>query len=70
MKLVRLREARVSQGLTQAELAKRTGLQPCAIAHFEAGRRTPSMANFIRLVNALGCSADWMLKRKGAKGDE
>lgn len=42
--LLRLWDHRVAQGLTQEELGKRSGLQACAISHFELGTRTPSAA--------------------------
>ena len=60
----RIREARLSLELTQAELAERAGLQESWISHFEVGRRKPSVRNLLRLADALDCSADWLLGRK------
>lgn len=57
----RLREARERQGLSQAELADRSGMQPSAIAHFEANRRKPSFENVRRLAKALSVTADYLL---------
>lgn len=57
----RLRESRLSSGFSQAELANETGLMPSAIAHFEAGRRTPSIHNLYALCVALGCPSDFLL---------
>jgi transcriptional regulator with XRE-family HTH domain len=57
----RLREVRERLGLSQAQLAERTGLQPSAIAHFEAERRKPSFDNVRRLAKALLISADYLL---------
>lgn len=57
----RLRGIREMSGLSQAELAKKTSLQPSSIAHFEAGRREPNLENLIKLVKALGISADVLL---------
>jgi transcriptional regulator with XRE-family HTH domain len=59
-----LRTAREAKGLTQAELAQRAGFQPSAIAHFEAGRRTPSLDNFRRLADALAVTLDFLLGRE------
>ncbi len=60
---VRLRNARDSRGLSQADLARKTGLQPAAISHFETGQRTPSFANLRKLSDALNVSIDYLLGR-------
>lgn len=57
----RLRGVRTMSGLSQAELAEKTKLQPSAIAHFEAGRREPNLENLTKLIKALGVSADVLL---------
>ena len=59
----RLRVERLAQGLTQMQLAGKCRLTQYAISHFETGRRTPSLANMIRLVDALDISADVLLGR-------
>ena len=61
---VRLRKAREAKGLSQAELAQLTHLQPSAISHFETGRRAPSFDNLKRLADALGISVDYLLARQ------
>jgi transcriptional regulator with XRE-family HTH domain len=53
--------ARRNAKMTQAELAKATGLQPAAISHFECGQRQPSLANLRKLCLALKTSADFLL---------
>jgi len=55
-----LQQIRQSKGLSQTDLAQRTGLQPAAISHFETGRRTPSFDNLIKLAEALGVSMDYL----------
>ncbi|MBI3098417.1 MAG: helix-turn-helix transcriptional regulator [Planctomycetes bacterium] len=62
----RLRRAREARGLSQTELAERTGLQPSAISHFESGRRAPSFDNLKRLANALDVSTDYLFGREPA----
>lgn len=57
----RLKEVREERGLTQAQVALAAGLQPSAIAHFEAQRRKPSFDNVRRLAKALEVSADYLL---------
>jgi DNA-binding XRE family transcriptional regulator len=50
----RLRQLRLSAGLTQAELARRTGIHRPNIARVEAGRHTPSLETLARLAAAIG----------------
>lgn len=59
----RLRKIREDKGLSQGELATATGLQPSAVSHFEAGRRSPSFDNLAKLADALGVSIDFLLGR-------
>ncbi len=58
-----LRATRESRNLTQDDLAEKSGLQASAVSHFECGRRSPSLANFIALCDALRVSADSLLGR-------
>lgn len=60
----RLKEIREERGLSQADLAEKSGLQTSAISHFETGRRSPSFDNLKRLADALGSSIDALLDRK------
>lgn len=50
----RIRALRLAAGLTQAELARRTGIHRPNIARVEAGRHTPSLETLARLANAIG----------------
>jgi transcriptional regulator with XRE-family HTH domain len=59
----RLRATRELRGLSQTDLAKRTGLQPSAVSHFETGNRAPSFDNLKRLADALSVSIDYLLGR-------
>jgi DNA-binding XRE family transcriptional regulator len=60
----RLRELRVAAGLTQAELARRTGIHRPNIARVEAGRHTPSLETLARLASAIGVSTTTVLAEK------
>lgn len=51
----RLREARKRRGLTQVEMARRTGIHQPNIARLEAGRHTPALETLERLATAIGC---------------
>lgn len=50
----RIRSLRLAAGLTQAELARRTGIHRPNIARVEAGRHTPSLETLARLAAAIG----------------
>lgn len=62
----RLRDARERlRGLTQAQLAEKSGLPSTSISHFEnpEGTRKPSFDNLRRLANALEVTTDYLLGR-------
>jgi len=52
----RLRELRTAKGLTQHELAERSGLHRQAIAKLELAEREPSWASVLALAKGLGVS--------------
>lgn len=59
----RLRTAREYRGLNQGELAKKAGMQPSAISHFETGTRKPSFDNLRILADSLDVTTDYLLGR-------
>jgi len=59
----RLRAAREMRGLSQADLAAKTGLPPSSIAHFEGGKRKPSFDNLRKLSDALEVTTDYLIGR-------
>jgi transcriptional regulator with XRE-family HTH domain len=62
----RLRDARERlRGLTQAQLAEKTGLPSTSISHFEnpKGTRKPSIDSLRRLAIALDVTTDYLLGR-------
>lgn len=58
----RIRTLRLAAGLTQAELARRTGIHRPNIARVEAGRHTPSLETIARLAAAIGVPATRVLQ--------
>jgi DNA-binding XRE family transcriptional regulator len=60
----RLRELRLAAGLTQAELARRTGIHRPNIARVEAGRHTPSLETLARLASAIGVPTTHVLAER------
>jgi transcriptional regulator with XRE-family HTH domain len=49
---------RLTAGHTQAELARRAGIDHSLLNRYEAGERRPSRARVLKLAHALGLSAD------------
>lgn len=58
----RLKQARESWDLTQAELSRESKINVMAISHFECDRREPRIKNLIRLCNVLGVTMDWLCR--------
>lgn len=52
----RLKELRKSQGLSQVELAKRTGISNQAISFYERGKRNPKIETWQRLADYFNVS--------------
>lgn len=50
----RLRKLRRERGMTQEELAERSGYHPTHVANIERGRNLPSLEAVFRLARALG----------------
>lgn len=65
----RLRMARVGRGLSQEELAKKSGLHPNTILYYEGDRNIPGAKNLVALADALEVSLDWLCGREGRKYD-
>jgi transcriptional regulator with XRE-family HTH domain len=57
----RLLLARRRAGVSQGELAKRTGMYASDISKMERGRMLPTAPRLRRLAEALGVSADYLL---------
>ena len=58
----RLREARVSRGMTQAELAERIGVVKSTVAGYETGRSEPNMEKFAQIMAVLNIDANSLLR--------
>ena len=58
-----IRAAREGIGWSQSDLARRLGTDPSHVAHWESGRRDPSISNACALATVLGCSVDSLLGR-------
>lgn len=58
----RLRQARLSKGYTQQALAKLAGLGNVYLGEIERGQKMPSLNSFIKIIEALHISADYILR--------
>lgn len=47
-----------SSGISQTELARRTGLEQGSISRYASARQMPGIKAIINIANALGCSTD------------
>ncbi|MBZ0275101.1 MAG: helix-turn-helix domain-containing protein, partial [Anaerolineae bacterium] len=57
----RLRDLRLSLGLTQDELAERVGCEVLQIWRYESGKAKPTMDYIVSLAASLNTSADYLL---------
>ena len=58
----RLREARNMVKLTQEQLAEKVGIGTTYISDIERGAKFPRLSLFIKIVDALGVSSDYILR--------
>ena len=59
-----LRKLRSDKEITQAELAKKTGVTQAAISRYEDGSAMPSLDVAVRIAEVLRCSLDELLERR------
>ena len=56
-----VRQLRTAAGLSQEDLAGRTGLHPTEISRLERGVRNPRLATIVRLARGLGVGAEQLV---------
>ena len=64
----RIRDARKKQRLTQEQLSENLGISVEFIGQIERGLKLPSMNVFIKLIEALNVSADYLLRDSVSTG--
>ena len=67
---IKLREARKKAGLTQEQLAEKADIGVMYLGEIERGIKMPSMKIFIKLVEALDISADYILRNELPSGKQ
>ena len=65
----RIRDARKKKGFTQEALAEKVDITLYYLGEIERGNKTPSLDLFIRLVETLDVSADYLLRDKVSIGN-
>ena len=66
----RIRESRIKKGYTQQELADRAEIGVVYISEIERGVKMPSLNIFIKIVDTLDVSADYVLRDELSSGKE
>ena len=66
----RIRESRVKKGYTQQDLADRAEIGVVYISEIERGVKMPSLNIFIKIIDALDVSADYVLRDELSSGKE
>lgn len=57
----RLKERAKQLGISNAEAARRCGLDERRYGHYVAGRREPDLATLVRIAGTLGTTPNWLL---------
>ncbi|MCI9292954.1 MAG: LexA family transcriptional regulator [Erysipelotrichaceae bacterium] len=58
----RLKEARLSSGLTQEQLAEKIGVAKSTLTGYEKGNREPDMAKIAKIIDTLNVNADFLFQ--------
>lgn len=64
----RIRRRRIEKGLSQIQVAEKSGVSMQAISLWEHGKTSPSASNITALAKALECEVQWLLE--GGEYDE
>lgn len=65
----RIRESRIEKGYTQQTLANKAGIGLMYLGEIERGIKMPSLSVFIKIVDALDISADYVLRDELKSGE-
>ena len=61
-----LAAARTNAGFTQAEVARRLGVDPSAVSYWESGTNTPRVSMLVKMADLYCCSVDKLMGRNSA----
>ena len=65
----RIREARMEKHYTQQQLAELAGIGQMYLGEIERGTKMPSLKSFIRIIETLDVSADYVLRDELSSGE-
>lgn len=65
----KLREARLEKKYTQQRLAEEAGIGEMYLGEIERGTKMPSLKIFIKIIEALDISADYVLRDELSSGE-
>ena len=65
----RIREARPQKQHTQQRLAEIAGISQMYLGEIERGAKMPSLRSFIKIIEALDLSADYVLRDELSSGE-
>ena len=65
----RIREARIKKQHTQQRLAEMAGISQMYLGEIERGAKMPSLRSFIKIIEALDLSADYVLRDELSSGE-
>lgn len=57
----KIKERRLSQGITQETIANKLDVNPSHISNIECGRANPSLTVLVKIANILKCSVDYFI---------
>ena len=66
----RIREARIQKKYTQQQLAELAGIGVMYLGEIERGTKMPSLNIFIKIIEALDISADYVLRDELSSGEQ
>ena len=65
----RIRETRTQKQHTQQRLAEMAGISQMYLGEIERGAKMPSLRSFIKIIEALDLSADYVLRDELSSGE-
>ena len=66
----RIRESRIKKGYTQQDLASKANIGTVYLSEIERGVKMPSLNIFVKIIDALDVSADYILRDEISSGKE
>lgn len=61
---MKLNQRREQMGLTQQQLARKTGVSRVSISRYESGQREPTLTIAAKLAAALDCTIEDLVEKK------